>query len=117
MQARFENRDELLGALEPVLKEASAAEWERRLGPLDLAVGAVKGLADTLDSELVASRGMVVSVETDEGPLRMIGNPIHFGDTGTAYRPPPRLHEHTEEILGGTRGDGADAEVNGRTTQ
>ncbi len=117
MQARFENRDELLGALEPVLKEASAEEWERRLGPLDLAVGAVKGLADTLDSELVASRGMVVSVETEDGPLRMIGNPIHFGDAGTAYRPPPRLHEHTEEILGATRGDGADEDVSGRTTQ
>jgi crotonobetainyl-CoA:carnitine CoA-transferase CaiB-like acyl-CoA transferase len=108
MQARFENREELLGLLEPVLKEASAAEWERRLAPLDLAVGEVKELAETLDGPLVGPRGMVVSVETDDGPLRLVGSPFRFDDPLTEHRPPPRLHEHTDEILGGTpRVDGS----------
>lgn len=99
MHARFENREELLDELETVLKEAPAEEWEERLRPLDIPVGEVKELADALDGTLVRSRGMVVEVETDEGPLRMIGNPIRFGRARPDHGPPPRLHEHTDELL------------------
>ena len=96
--ARFDNRSELLDLLGARLKAASAVEWEDRLGPLGLAVGAVKELADALDGDLVRTRGMVVTVDTPDGPLRMIASPIHFGDSETEYQPPPRLHEHTDEI-------------------
>lgn len=99
MHARFDNRQELLDALGGRLKEASAAEWEKRLRPLGIPVGAVKGLAEALDGDLVRSRGMVVSVETADGPLQMIGSPIRFSDASPEYRPPPGLHEHTGELL------------------
>jgi crotonobetainyl-CoA:carnitine CoA-transferase CaiB-like acyl-CoA transferase len=97
--ARFDNRGELLRVLGARLEEETAEEWEARLGPLGLAVGAVKELAEALDGALARSRGMVVSVETGEGPLRMVGSPIRTGDTPTEYRPPPRLHEHTTDVL------------------
>jgi crotonobetainyl-CoA:carnitine CoA-transferase CaiB-like acyl-CoA transferase len=42
---------------------------------------------------------MVVSVETPEGPLRMVGNPIRWTDAPPEHRVPPRLHEHTREVL------------------
>jgi CoA:oxalate CoA-transferase len=42
---------------------------------------------------------MVVSVDTNAGPLRMIGNPIRVDGSRGAYRVPPRLHEHTDELL------------------
>jgi CoA:oxalate CoA-transferase len=100
MRARYESREELLSALAAVLRGGTAAEWEARLGPLGVAVGEVKELPDALDDDLVGSRGMIVSVETDDGPLQMIGNPIHCDDDRPDYRPPPRLHEHTEEIVG-----------------
>jgi CoA:oxalate CoA-transferase len=117
MQARFENRAELLDVLEPALLEGSAAEWEGRLRPLGLAVGEVEELADALDSDLVAARGMVVSVETDDGPLRMVGSPIHLDDARPEYRLPPRLHEHTEEILGTTPKGEAGEDLSERTTR
>jgi hypothetical protein len=44
---------------------------------------------------------MVVSVETAEGPLHMIGNPIRIDGARGEYGTPPRLHEHTAEILAG----------------
>src|SRR5215831_10296143 len=100
MQARFEHRDELLDDLGAVLREAPAGEWVRRLRPLGIAVGEVVGLADALDGDLVRSRGMVVSVETPDGRLRMVGNPIRCPGSGQTYGPPPRLHEHTGEVLG-----------------
>ena len=70
---RFDNRAELLDALGARLKEAPAAEWAERLRPLGIAVGAVADLGDALDGELVRARGMVVSVDTDDGPLRVVG--------------------------------------------
>jgi crotonobetainyl-CoA:carnitine CoA-transferase CaiB-like acyl-CoA transferase len=101
MQARFENRVELLDGLSARLRDAPADEWVERLRPLGIPVGAVVSLADALDEELVRSRGMVVSVDTADGPLNMVGNPIRCTDARQEYRPPPRIHEHTGEVLGG----------------
>jgi len=102
MQQRFEHRAALLEALSAVLSGSSAAEWVERLRPLGIAVGEVADLGDALDGELARSRGVVVAVETDDGPLRMVANPIRCLDPAPAYRPPPRLHEHTAEVLGGS---------------
>ncbi len=102
MHARFDNRAELLDMLGARLREASATEWEEHLRPLGIPVGAVKELAEALEGDLVRSRGMVVSVETTDGPLHMVGSPIRFSDASTDYRPPPRLHEHTAELLART---------------
>jgi CoA:oxalate CoA-transferase len=99
MQARFEHRAELLDEISTRMKQATADEWVARLRPLGIAVGAVVSLADALDGELVRSRGMVVSVDTPDGPLQMVGNPIRFTDEPPEHRPPPRLHEHTREVL------------------
>jgi crotonobetainyl-CoA:carnitine CoA-transferase CaiB-like acyl-CoA transferase len=99
MQARFEHRDDLLDALGAELRTAPASEWVARLRPLGIAVGEVVNLADALDGDLVRRRGMVVSVDTPEGSLQMVGNPIRCSDASQEYRVPPRLHEHTREVL------------------
>ena len=99
MHARFENRGLVVEALAGEFANAPASEWEARLRPLGIPVGEVKGLAEALESELVRSRQMVVSVETVDGPLRMVGNPIHTDGPAPRYEPPPRLGEHTEEVL------------------
>jgi crotonobetainyl-CoA:carnitine CoA-transferase CaiB-like acyl-CoA transferase len=100
MHARFDNRETLLALLGERLCESTAREWAQRLRPLGLAVGAVVGLDEALDSEYVRTRGMVVDVPTEEGPLYLLGNPIRFDDRAVEYRPPPRLHEHTAELFG-----------------
>jgi crotonobetainyl-CoA:carnitine CoA-transferase CaiB-like acyl-CoA transferase len=99
MQARFQHREQLLAGLGAVLRGAPAAEWVRRLRPLGIAAGEVVGLGDALDGDLVRSRGMVVSVDTPDGQLRMVGNPIRCSGSHQEYRPPPHLHEHTSEVL------------------
>ena len=105
MHARHDNREALLDLLSPILKESSAAEWVARLRPLGLAVGAVAELGDVLDGPLVQDRGLVVTLDTDEGPLRMLASPVRFdGDRGT-YRLPPRLHEHTDALISETESD------------
>jgi CoA:oxalate CoA-transferase len=100
MRARFDHRAELLEELSARLREAPAEEWVRRLRPLGMAVGEVVTLGDALDGEIAQARGMVVSVDTADGPLRMVGNPIRCVGARQEYRIPPRLHEHTDELLG-----------------
>ncbi|HVV75496.1 MAG TPA: CoA transferase [Mycobacteriales bacterium] len=99
MHARNDNRAELIALLAAKLAEMSAVEWAARLRPLGLAVGAVVSLDHALDSDYVARRGMVVTIPTDDGPLRMVGNPIRTGEAAD-FSPPPRLHEHTQDLLG-----------------
>jgi crotonobetainyl-CoA:carnitine CoA-transferase CaiB-like acyl-CoA transferase len=98
-RARFDNRAELLAALGARLEEDTADAWEARLSPLGLAVGAVKELDEALDGDLARLRGMIVSIDTAEGPLNMVGSSIRIVDAPTHYRPPPRLHEHTDDLL------------------
>jgi crotonobetainyl-CoA:carnitine CoA-transferase CaiB-like acyl-CoA transferase len=109
MQQRFEHRAVLVDELQAVLADAPAAGWVERLRPLGIAVGEVVDLGDALDGELAQSRGTVVSVDTGNGPLRMVGNPIRSEDASAAPRPPPRLHEHTDDVVGrsGPRADQA----------
>ena len=50
---------------------------------------------------LVEAREMLVPMKHPEiENLRLVGSPLKFGDTPVDYRlPPPKLGEHTEEIL------------------
>ncbi|HSO97091.1 MAG TPA: CoA transferase [Acidimicrobiia bacterium] len=100
MRARSEHRAALVEELGRELMRSSAAEWVERLRPLGLAAGEVVDLGDALDGDLARSSGMVMTVDTPAGPLRMVGNPIRCADAPPAYRPPPRLHEHTGEVIG-----------------
>ena len=98
--ARHEHRVELLDLLGARLMEATAAEWVERFRALGIPAGAVIDLGEALDGELTTARGMIAVVDTPAGPLRMVGNPIRCSDVDQRYGAPPRLHEHTEEILG-----------------
>jgi crotonobetainyl-CoA:carnitine CoA-transferase CaiB-like acyl-CoA transferase len=98
MHARSKNRDEVIAMLTACFAAKSAVAWEAQLRPLGLPVCAVVGLDVALESDYVARRGMVKTVDTADGPLRMIGNPIRTeGPAG--FTPPPRLHEHTSDLL------------------
>jgi crotonobetainyl-CoA:carnitine CoA-transferase CaiB-like acyl-CoA transferase len=105
MHARFEQRTELLDELSVLLREATAAEWVARLRPLGVPVGPVIDLGEALEGELVAARSMVATIETGAGPLRVVANPIRVEGVEQRFELPPRLHEHTEEILGPLRGE------------
>ena len=49
----------------------------------------------------VQARDMRIAIEReDAGPVPLVRNPVRFSQTPTvARRAPPRLGEHTEEVL------------------
>ncbi len=52
---------------------------------------------------------MVVEVEHSLGqPLKLVANPLRMSETPlNRYEPPPRLGQHTDELLSGVLGLGA----------
>ncbi|HEY3764062.1 MAG TPA: CoA transferase [Gaiellales bacterium] len=95
---RVVHRDRLVEELRRTFAERPVAHW---LGVLDRA-GVPGGPVLSVPAALAGPAAH--TVETVEhpsaGPLRMIGSPMQIdGERLPAYRPPPRLGEHTAEVL------------------
>lgn len=100
MTARRIHRTEVVEAITQVLRQASASEWVRRLGPLGVVVAEVKTLNQALCSEIAAERSLVVQLGDGEPPLRAVASPVRFDDFAPTYGKPPLLNEHKGEVLG-----------------
>lgn len=97
---RVHNRAELTESIETVLGERTGDEWLRVLERHGVPCGPVLSMAQILRHPQVVARGTVVEVDHPKlGRLKMVGSPIRFDDMPLAYKPPPRLGEHTAALL------------------
>ena len=101
MAARRAHRVEVVGAIAQVLRQASASEWVRRLGPLGVVAAEVKTLNQALSGEITQARSLVVPLGNAAPPLRAVASPIRFDDFTPSYSSPPLLNEHRGEVLDG----------------
>jgi crotonobetainyl-CoA:carnitine CoA-transferase CaiB-like acyl-CoA transferase len=103
-QDRVAHRAELLAILADVMRHRPAAEWCRRLWDAQVPAGPVNTLDEVFADPQVLAREIVQEVPTaalSGGSYRTVGVPIHlFESPGRIDRPPPRLGEHTVEVLG-----------------
>jgi formyl-CoA transferase len=101
MDRRVENRGELIPILEGEFKKRPRDEWLERLRRLGFPCGPVYTLDEVFRDPHVLSRGMLIEMEHPElGVIKQIGPPMKFSETPcTVGSPPPRLGEHTEEVL------------------
>ncbi|RYE88150.1 MAG: CoA transferase [Hyphomicrobiales bacterium] len=100
MAGRRKHRTEVVAAITGVLANATAAEWVRRLAPLGVVAAEVGTLADALQSDIAAERGLVVQLGNGELPLRALASPVRFDGYLPSYGLPPLLDEHRDEVLG-----------------
>jgi crotonobetainyl-CoA:carnitine CoA-transferase CaiB-like acyl-CoA transferase len=100
-ERRVRNYDALRAILAPILREGRVGDWLARLEAAGVPCGRVRTVAEALESEQVAARGLLLDVvHPTVGPGRYVGSPIHLDGAGRgSRRPPPRLGEHTEEVL------------------
>jgi crotonobetainyl-CoA:carnitine CoA-transferase CaiB-like acyl-CoA transferase len=102
-ELRKRHRNLLTVELEQALSAHSALEWEERLVAVNVPVGQVLSLADAIDQEQVKVRSLVHDVVVNlEGRERVavLGSGIHVDGAPIAPSlPPPRLGQHTDEIL------------------
>ncbi len=98
MAARGANRDTVVAAVAAVLRERDTEEWVRRLTPVGVVAASVETLEHALASEQTRARAMLAEIPTEDGVIRVVGNPIKTG-TEMQNQPPPLLGEHTETLL------------------
>jgi crotonobetainyl-CoA:carnitine CoA-transferase CaiB-like acyl-CoA transferase len=98
--ARVENREILIPLLEDVFAAGAASAWVEALLALGIPAGPINDLPALLADPQVAARGLVQTVDFMGAALRMVGPPVAFSETPAAIRrPPPRLGEHSDEVL------------------
>jgi len=99
--ARKKNRRELTPLLEAKLKERDTDYWVELLNSHDVPSGAILGLEAALNQAQVRHRGTLQAVEAEGlGVLRLFNLTAGFQKTpGSIDAPPPRLSQHTSEIL------------------
>ena len=98
---RCANRDALHETLVPILAGRGAAAWAAAMDAAGVPCSPVNSIDTVLGLPQVRHRQMVVDVPRDDLPdLRVPGVAIKLSETpGSVRIPPPRLGEHTDEIL------------------
>ena len=97
------HRTELQARFREEFGKLSTAEAVLALESVDILCSRVNTLAEALADPQVLHNAMVVEVEHGQlGTIRSVGNPVKLEDMPATYRlPPPRLGEHTREVLRG----------------
>jgi len=99
--ARVAHRDELVPRLAAIFATRTTREWMRELRRRRIPRGPVNDVPTALSSEQAAARGAVVDWPDDgAGGVRFPG-PVPWidGRPAAVRRRPPRLGEHTDEVL------------------
>lgn len=99
MDARTKNIDALYELLGQVLLQRGTHEWLAVLARLDIPCSAVNTLEDVLEDAHLKATGFFRRVETPAGAIRLPGPGVRFDGAACPARPPPRLGEHTLELL------------------
>jgi formyl-CoA transferase len=99
--AQVRNRRPLHAVFRERFASNTTEYWIARLEEQDLLCAPVKTMKAALADEQTRVNGMILEGRGSDGaPLRLIGSPIHMSAAEVqARRPPPRLGEHTDEIL------------------
>jgi crotonobetainyl-CoA:carnitine CoA-transferase CaiB-like acyl-CoA transferase len=98
---RVKNRAALKAELEGAFSAFTVDGLVRTLEKASVPCGRVRTVAEAVQDPQVEARQMLLDFhEPDMQGLRVLGNPIKLsGDGAQPSRRPPRLGEHTEEIL------------------
>ena len=98
---RIAHRESLLPVLAEIFRTRPRDEWLDLLAAHDVPAGPVNEMPEVFADPQIRHRGMLVHVEDPEaGIIPMPANPMRFSGTPIeGYVHPPRLGEHTDEML------------------
>jgi CoA:oxalate CoA-transferase len=104
-ESRKLHRAALTDILESALSAKPARQWEAILNALDIPAGCVVTIPEALSSAQIAARSLLQTFPDVPGvdrPVTVVraGFKMSHGEPA-ASTPPPRLGEHTDEVLGG----------------
>jgi crotonobetainyl-CoA:carnitine CoA-transferase CaiB-like acyl-CoA transferase len=99
--ARIAHRGELVAIIGERLRHETTAYWLKKLAEHGVPAGPINDIAEVLGNDFARERGLVRSIRNSAGnDVPLVSNPVDFSATPVVYgRAPPRLGEHTEEVL------------------
>ena len=97
---RLKNKGELYTILERIFREKTGEEWMATLESR-VPIAPIHKIDKALADPQTLSRNMVVEIDYGkEQKLKIVGNPIKMSEVEEeVFKRPPRLGEHTEEVL------------------
>jgi formyl-CoA transferase len=98
---RVRNRDALVPFIKTIIKQQSRDEWLERLDKAGVPCGAIRTVAEVCNSEVLRARNMIVEMpHATASGVKGLKSAIHLSDTSLDnYIAPPRLGEHTNQVL------------------
>jgi len=98
---RIRHRAELIPMLEALFRTRPASAWLEALLAAGVPCGPIYTVDEIVEDPQVRAREMLVEVDhPSAGRITVPGLPVKCSGTpGSIRRPPPRLGEHTEEVL------------------
>jgi formyl-CoA transferase len=98
---RVRHRDILVPLVQALIRTQTRDAWLTALESQGVPCGAIRTVAEVSESEVLRARGMVAEMpHATAGTVRGIKNAIHLDRTPLdRYDAPPRLGEHSREIL------------------
>ncbi len=100
-ELRVEHRAALHALMRERFVTNTTAYWIARLEAQDLLCAPVRKLGAALEDPQVRINDMILEIDAPWERLRLAGSPVHLSDAPitTIRRLPPRLGEHTAEVL------------------
>ena len=102
--ARVGNRTEIVGLVSECIRQKPAAEWFAKLDEAGIPAGPINTISEALADVQSQHRQMIRTI----AGIPLMGSPVRLdGERADSELPPPRLGEHTAEVLKGLSvGDG-----------
>ena len=99
--ARVDHRRTLIPLLRQQTVQRPTAEWIAQLEAAGVPCGPINNLAQVFADPQVRARGMQISMPHPQaGEIPLVASPLRLSGTPVTYRrAPPRLGEHTREVL------------------
>lgn len=97
----FERRDHIHETIESVTRERDTDDLLDRLLEADVWAADVNSLEEMTEDSQVRHNEMIIEIDDpDVGTFETTGFPVEMSETpGSVERPPPRVGEHTAEVL------------------
>lgn len=107
---RILGRDALTAEIARTLRERTTADWITALEARGVPCGPINDYAQVFADPQVQHRGMRVDLPRDDGgTVGTVASPLRLAGTPPVYeRAPPRLGQHTDEVLREVLGRSAD---------
>jgi crotonobetainyl-CoA:carnitine CoA-transferase CaiB-like acyl-CoA transferase len=96
--ARVRHRAILVPLIEAALAQKTVGEWTNLFRHIDVPAGPV----NTMDQAFAEEQVQAQEMQIDMNGIALVGSPLKLSETPVSYRvPPPRLGQHTDDILAG----------------